>query len=93
MGNLELLSLEFGAYDPREAFYAMQAENWLYHYAELNEPRSERIKADVRRVFYPNDDYWKKMVWARANYVIDQALANVSGNLGPRQAGVGRCSD
>jgi hypothetical protein len=57
----------------------MQAENWLHHHATPNDPRWQRIKQEMLRVYYPDsDDHWKKMVWARADYVLDQALAHIA---------------
>jgi hypothetical protein len=78
------ITLEFGTYDSHELFVAMQAENWLHHHAKEIDPRWQRIKQEMLRIYYPNSDkHWRKMVWARANYVLDQALANM-GN-GPRE--------
>ena len=72
------ITLEFGTYDSLELFFAMQAENWLHHHATANDPRGQRIKQEMLRVYYPkSDNHWKNMVWARANYVVDRALANI----------------
>ena len=72
------ITLEFGTYDSLELFFAMQAENWSHHHATANDPRRQRIKQEMLRVYYPkSDNHWKNMVWARANYVVDRALANI----------------
>lgn len=73
------ISLEFGTYDPPEVFFAMQAENWMHNHGKKDDPRAGQIKSEMRRVFYPDSDHWKRMVWARANYVVDQALVNMIG--------------
>jgi len=72
------ITLEFGTYDSYELFFAMQAENWLHHHVKTNNPRWQRIKQEMLRIYYPNsDNHWMKMVWVRGNYVLDQALANI----------------
>ena len=79
------ITLEFGTYDSPELFFAMQAENWLHHHATPDDPQWQRIKQEMLRVYYPSSDgHWKKMVWARAEYVLDQALAHI--DTGPRNA-------
>ena len=73
------VSLEFGTYDPFEVFFAMQAENWLHHHSNESDPRWQTIKGELRRVFYPDTDDWKEMVWVQAKQVVDQALAGLAG--------------
>ena len=78
------ITLEFGTYDSHDLFFAMQAENWLHHHSKANDPHWKPIKQEMLRVYYPHsDNHWRKMVWARANYVLDQALANIG--TGPRE--------
>jgi hypothetical protein len=72
------ITLEFGTFDPLDVFFAMQAENWLHHYGDKNDPRAGQIKQEMLRVFYPHsDDHWKKMVWVRASFVVGRAIANL----------------
>ena len=67
-------SLEFGTYPPMEVFRAMRAENWLHYYASASHPQAEQIKTRFRRVFYPDTDDWKAMIWEQAREVAVQAL-------------------
>ncbi|MFQ5790892.1 MAG: DUF2817 domain-containing protein, partial [Acidobacteriota bacterium] len=64
------VSLEFGTYDELQVFFAMQAENWLHNHSSPQDPRWERIKRELRRVFYPDTDDWKQMVWEHSNQVV-----------------------
>ncbi len=73
-------SLEFGTFDLFQVFFAMQAENWLHNHGKPADPRREAIKSELRRVFYPDEDDWKEMVWEQAKEVVDQALAGLAGD-------------
>ncbi len=68
------VSLEFGTYPAKEAFWALRAENWLYHYGDENHPKAQEIKAELLKVFYPNTEDWKLQVWQQGKEVVDQAL-------------------
>jgi len=72
------VSLEFGTHPALTVFRAMQAENWLHHHGGLGHYRAAKIKARMRRVFYPGEKDWKVQVWQQANEVIDKALAGLS---------------
>ena len=72
------VSLEFGTVPLRHVLRAMQAENWLHHHGGKDHPRAEKIKAEMRRVFYPDTDDWKADVWPQGNQVVFQALAGLS---------------
>lgn len=72
------ITLEFGTYDPLRVFSAMQEENWLHHRAKPEDPCWQQIKQEMFQVFYPySDNHWKKMVWARGNYVVYRALTGI----------------
>ena len=77
--EITAVSLEFGTFPAIEVFRAMQAENWLHHHGGKQHPRTKAIKADIRRVFYPDTDDWKDLVWRQGQEVVDQALAGLSG--------------
>ena len=68
------VSLEFGTYSAKEVFLALWAENWLYHYAGDNHPKTQEIKAELLRAFYPNTDEWKQLIWNHGQVIVDQAL-------------------
>ncbi len=72
------VSLEFGTFSPVTVFRAMQAENWLHHHGRPDHPRVAKIKTEMRRVFYPDSDDWKALVWHQANEVVEKALIGLS---------------
>ena len=72
------VSLEFGTSPPMTVFRAMQAENWLHHHGGPDHPRVAKIKSEMRRVFYPDLDDWKALVWHQANDVVEKALIGLS---------------
>ena len=71
-------TLEFGTVPAVKVLRAMQAENWLHHHGGTNHPRADAIKAEMRRVFYPDTDDWKDHVWRQGKEVVEQALAGLS---------------
>jgi hypothetical protein len=72
------VTLEFGTVPLKEVFKAMQAENWLHHHRGKNNPLADEIKAEMRRVFYPDTDEWKARVWAQGKEVVEQAVAGLT---------------
>ncbi len=72
------VSLEFGTFSAVTVFRAMQAENWLHHCGGADHPRAAKIKTEMRRVFYPDVDDWKALVWRQANEVVEEALIVLS---------------
>lgn len=71
-------ALEFGTSPPAEVFRALRLDNWLHAYDDPQGPRAAEIKAEIRRVFYPDTDDWKKLVLARAREVIDRAITGLT---------------
>lgn len=67
-------SLEFGTFPPAEVFWALRAENWLHHRGGPDYSKREEIKAELLRVFYPNEDAWKQSVWTEGKATVDQAI-------------------
>jgi hypothetical protein len=75
-------SLEFGTVPPREVFRALQAENWLHHRGGKNHPLAGEIKANLLRAFYPDADEWKERVWSQGREIVEQAIAELRGQVG-----------
>ncbi len=73
------VSLEFGTYPAFNVFRAMQAENWLHHHGGPDHRRAAKIKAEMRRVFYPDEDHWKALVWHQANEAVGESLTGLFG--------------
>lgn len=72
------VSLEFGTYPPKKAFWALRSENWLYHHGGKEHPNAKEIKADLLQAFYPEEDEWKFQVWEQGKDVVRQALVNLN---------------
>lgn len=71
------VGLEFGTLTPMAVFKAIRAENWLHHHGGAGHPDAAKIKQQLLRAFYPDDDNWKRKVWEQGRLVVDQALANL----------------
>jgi len=68
------VSLEFGTIPALKVFWALRAENWLYHYGRVYHPKAINIKMRLLRVFYPDDDAWKSQVWEQGREVVTRVL-------------------
>lgn len=68
------VSLEFGTFPASRVLWALRAENWLHHRGEREYPDKDQIKAELLRVFYPNDDSWKQAIWNKGKDVVDKAI-------------------
>ena len=68
------VGLEFGTFPPMQVFLAMRAENWLYHHGQKSDPRYEKIKNDLLKVFCPDDETWKRNVWHQGQEVVRKAI-------------------
>ena len=72
------VSLEFGTVPPMEVFRALQAENWLHHRSEKDQALARKIKAELLRVFYPDEGDWKTRVWEQGKEAVEKVLAGLS---------------
>jgi hypothetical protein len=72
------VTVDFGTTSAIKVFLAMRDENWLHYHGNPSTSRGKRIKAALRRVFYPEDDAWKQMVWSGAKQVVYQAIERIS---------------
>jgi len=72
------VSLEFGTISTMKVFWALRAENWLYHHGGKNHPKAENIKIDLLRAFYPDADEWKLQVWKQGRDIVKQVLRQLS---------------
>jgi len=68
------VTLEFGTVSAFKVFWALRAENWLYHHGELNHPDADNIKTDLLHAFYPDDDDWKHQVWSQGKDAVIKVL-------------------
>ena len=74
------LSLEYGTSPPLEVFKAVRAENWLHHRGGKDHPNSKKIKNELLRVFFPDTDDWKELVWLQGKEVTKLALRGINGS-------------
>ena len=58
--------IEYGTYPPNEVLGAHMADNWLHVHGDLDSDQGKTIKAELRRVMYPEFDDWKTMIWDEA---------------------------
>jgi hypothetical protein len=66
--------LEYGTVSTLQVFDALRADNWLHTRGNPNDPKAAEIKAHIRAAFYPDQDDWKEMIWARGKTVMTQAV-------------------
>jgi hypothetical protein len=72
------VSLEFGTSPLMEVFRALHAETWAHHHLSAEDPRTARAKAELRRVFYPESEAWRRSVLVEAERVIRSALEGLA---------------
>jgi Protein of unknown function (DUF2817) len=65
-------ALEYGTVKSDEVLAATRADNWLHLHGDLKSEQGKAIKREIRRVFYPDTDEWKRLVWARAAEVVER---------------------
>lgn len=69
------ITLEFGTVSPADVFKAVRADNWLHLHGDPLGPDAPAIKAEIRRVFYPDEDDWKAQVIATFEDVMTRLYA------------------
>lgn len=68
------VSLEFGTLSRKEVLWAVRSENWLYHHGGSEHPDSNKIKKDLLRAFYPDQNKWKLEVWLKGKKIVEEFL-------------------
>jgi len=76
--NVRALTIEYGTYPVPVVLGALIADNWLHLRGKLDSPEGKRIKAEIRRSFYPDEDDWKEMIYLRGRQVMRRALNGVA---------------
>jgi len=74
------VALEYGTYSPNEGLRALRADHWLHWKGEVHwhDERTRRIKAGIRRQFFPDSADWKEMVLWRSRQVQRQTLEGLA---------------
>lgn len=77
------IALEFGTYDLEQGRRALQEDHWLHNYGAVdwNAAETRRIKAQIRRQFFPDTSSWKELVLFRSRQVLRQALVGLAARL------------
>ena len=71
-------TLEFGTVGPITVLRAMQVENWMHHHGISGDAKYEKAKMQMKQVFYPSSEAWKRGVWNQGIEVVDQTIAGLS---------------
>ena len=68
----------YGSLMWRPGFEHDQAlDAWLHGYGDPTGPDAPRIKAQIRKQFYPDTDDWREAIIWRSRQVVRQALAGL----------------
>ncbi len=55
--------IEFGTLPFTEVLDALQADNWLMHYGDLNSPRGREIKNNLYHALNIDEPEWRERIW------------------------------
>jgi len=72
--DVTAVTLEFGTLSAFKVLWALRTENWLYHHGGLNHSDAEKIKTDLLRAFYPDDDDWRHQIWIQGKQAVRRVL-------------------
>lgn len=78
-GRYVYLCLEFGTYDQEESRRVLRQDHWLFAHGGADptiEP-GRRIRAELKRQYYPGTGDWQEMVLFRGRQILRQALAGM----------------
>ena len=70
--------LEFGTLPAPTALFALRAENSLHHFGGANDPAAQKIRARLRRAFYPDSAGWRDRVWKQGLDFACRALTGLA---------------
>ncbi len=72
------IAVEYGTYPTGFVMESLMADNWLHLRGDLASEQGRKIKADIRKAFYPDEDDWKELVLLKARLVFRRAIANLA---------------
>jgi len=73
------ITLEYGTVPAMELLEALRADNWLYRCGRPDSKQGRAIISELRKVFYPDTDDWRALVWERAVDVFQRTLKCLAG--------------
>ncbi|MBM3547452.1 MAG: DUF2817 domain-containing protein [Alphaproteobacteria bacterium] len=71
------IALEYGTYSRERGRKALREDAWLHGYGNPTGPDAPRIKAQIKKQFYPDTDDWREAVIWRSRQVVRQAIAGM----------------
>ncbi len=72
------IALEYGTYSRDRGRKALRDDAWLHAYGDPTGPDARRIKAQIRKQFYPDTDDWREAIVWRSRQVVRQTLAGLA---------------
>jgi Protein of unknown function (DUF2817) len=81
--QLVFIALEFGTYSFDAMKQALRADHWLHAQDDVDwhAEQTRKIKAAIRRQFYPDTPDWQEMILLRSRQCIRQALSGLSADV------------
>ncbi len=76
--DVTYIALEYGTYSRAQGRKALRDDAWLHGYGDPLGPEAPRIKAQIRKQFYPDTDDWREAIVWRSRQVVRQALAGLA---------------
>lgn len=72
-------TLEFGTYPTEAMMRSVRADNWLHLHGNVSSPQGQAIKAEIKKMFYPEDsDDWKARTLSRCLSVWERGLSGIA---------------
>lgn len=72
------IAIEVGTEDWRDVELSLIGDNWLHLHGDVRGREAARVKAAIRRAFYPDTDAWRAQCYPRAVEIQQQALAGLA---------------
>jgi hypothetical protein len=72
------ICLEFGTWPSARVKRALRGEHWTWRRG-ADAARTATARADLKAAFYPDDAYWKRVIWQQGHEAFVQALAGLQG--------------
>jgi hypothetical protein len=78
--RVAFITLEFGTYSLDHGLNALRGDYWLHGRGAVDwdAPETRRIKAGIRKHFFPDTEDWKEMVLFRSRQILRQAQAGLA---------------
>ncbi|MFK7733784.1 MAG: M14 family metallopeptidase [Pseudomonadales bacterium] len=71
--------IEYGTVEFERVLKALRADNWLHVHGDLQSEQGHEIKEEMRASFYCESDEWRKMIWDRGLWSVEQLAEGMRG--------------